>query len=243
VFSHVTAALLLGMPVPWAAERDSRIHVSVPSPEPAPHAQGIRGHRVVLEPADVITSHGLRCTSPERTWCDLAADLSLADLVAAGDHLIHHRLPLTTTAKLAARVSRLGPARGIRALRLALPMLNDRAESPQESRLRVLLELGGLPAPQINHTLVQTETGWEARPDFTYAAQRLVIEYQGDYHRSRAQWRKDMTRRSRLEARGWYVMEINADDLADPGELTERIHSVLRRRSVEFAASAAERPA
>ena len=39
-----------------------------------------------------------------------------------------------------------------------------------------------------------------------------------------------MTRRSRLEAQGWYVMEINADDLGDPVELVARIRSVLARR-------------
>ncbi|MBU1589284.1 MAG: hypothetical protein KKH51_15270 [Actinobacteria bacterium] len=59
----------------------------------------------------------------------------------------------------------------------------------------------------------------------------MILEYQGDYHRSMSQWRKDMTRRSRLEAQGWYVMEINADDLGDPVELVARIRSVLARRT------------
>ena len=40
-----------------------------------------------------------------------------------------------------------------------------------------------------------------------------------------------MTRRSRLEAQGWYVMEINADDLGDPVEIVARIRSVLARRA------------
>lgn len=239
VFSHVTAALLLGVPVPWAAERDRRLHVSVPSALPSPHARGIRGHHLALEAGDVIEVDGLRCTSPERTWIDLATDFSLADLVAAGDHLIHHRLPHTSTARLTSRLARLGSARNVRTLRAALPLLNDRAESPQESRLRVLLELGGLPPADINHSMVETESGWEVRPDFVYRAQQLAIEYQGDYHRSRTQWRKDMTRRSRLEARGWYVMELNADDLWEPVELVERIRSVLVRRIVEIAASGA----
>lgn len=40
-----------------------------------------------------------------------------------------------------------------------------------------------------------------------------------------------MTRRSRLEAKGWYVMELNADDLKDPDELLMRIRLVLARRN------------
>lgn len=46
-----------------------------------------------------------------------------------------------------------------------------------------------------------------------------------------AQWRKDMTRRSRFEAKGWFVMELNADDLDDPTELVERIRMALARGS------------
>lgn len=228
IVSHVTAALLHGMPVPWWFEHDPRIHVAVPAPQPAPHAHGLIGHSLSLTEADPVTVHGIRCTAPERTWCDLGSRLELVDLVAAGDHLIHHRLPLTSRSKLTYRLGRLGPVRGIRTLRAALPLLDDRAESPQESRLRVLLHLAGLPTPRINHAVVETETGWNSRPDFSFPDVKLVIEYQGDYHRTRAQWRKDMTRRSRLEASGWYVMELNADDLKDPAELAERIRSVLR---------------
>jgi len=39
-----------------------------------------------------------------------------------------------------------------------------------------------------------------------------------------------MTRRSRIEAQGGYVMEINADDLRNPAELMARIRSVLISR-------------
>jgi very-short-patch-repair endonuclease len=59
----------------------------------------------------------------------------------------------------------------------------------------------------------------------------VLIEYQGDYHRKvQGQWRKDMTRRSRLEAQDWVVIELNANDLRDPDELASRIRMILRRR-------------
>ena len=41
-----------------------------------------------------------------------------------------------------------------------------------------------------------------------------------------------MTRISRLEADGWLVMQVNKNDLDNPGELIQRIHQVLSRRSV-----------
>ncbi|HEU4807441.1 MAG TPA: hypothetical protein VFT01_04205 [Homoserinimonas sp.] len=49
-------------------------------------------------------------------------------------------------------------------------------------------------------------------------------------HGDEAQRRRDMTRRARLEADGWYVMEVNADDLRDPIELVQRIRRVLAGR-------------
>jgi very-short-patch-repair endonuclease len=58
----------------------------------------------------------------------------------------------------------------------------------------------------------------------------VLLEYQGDYHRTPEQFRADMTRLSRLEADGWYVFQINADDLKNPEELVARLHRVLAAR-------------
>jgi len=230
-FSHTTAALLLRAPLPLALERSTSLDVAIPAPGRAPHARGIRGHELTISSGEVIELDGVRLSSPARTWCDLGAVLSLTDLVAVGDHLIHWRLPLATLEDLSTMMRRFVGRRGMRRLREAFPLLNDRAESRQESVLRVLLELGGLPRASINRDLVDTEAGFIARTDFAFEEFMLLLEYQGDYHRTtRGQWRKDMTRRSRLEAKGWQVMELNADDLKDPAELVSRIRSVLVAR-------------
>jgi len=203
----------------------------VAAPLPSPHAAGIHGHRLDINPDDIIRFQGLRLTSPARTWLDLAAELALDDLVAAGDFLIHHRTPLTSRSALRQQTNEAAGGRGVRNARAANELLSDRPESPQESKLRLILIRGGLPEPEINHAIVDTETGKQVRPDFRFRRFKLILEYQGDYHRTKGQWRKDMTRRSRLEAQGWYVMELNADDLLDPEELIARIRTVLARRS------------
>ena len=227
-FSHSTAALLQGFPVPWRLERSSDLHIVIPSPARGPHAQHIRGHRLTLSDGDLITRGGLRVTSPPRTWCDLASLLSVPELVAVGDHLIHWRLPLATTEELAHSVTHFPGRRGLSRMRAALPLLDGRAESPPESILRVIIVHGGLPTPRINRTLIDTETGQDVRPDFIFSEHKLIIEYQGDYHRTKTQWRKDMTRRTRLEGKGWRVMEINWDDLKDPIDLVVRIRDQMR---------------
>lgn len=121
-------------------------------------------------------------------------------------------------------------------MRIALALLDDRAESAQESILRCLLVMGGLPMPQVNYVVVDAESGKAMRLDLRYPEERLVLEYQGDYHRTRQQWRRDMTRRSRLEAQGWRVMELNADDLRDAADLVARVAAALanQRRLAQF---------
>jgi len=168
-------------------------------------------------------------TSAARTWCDMAGILDLDDLIVLGDYLINHRAPLTSRVELGSMIERMPGARGMRRARAALALLSDRPESAQESRVRLLVLRSGLPEPTINHVVVDTETGREVRPDFRFEAVMLILEYQGDYHRTKAQWRKDMTRRSRLEAQGWTVMELNADDLDDPDELVGRIRLLMAR--------------
>ena len=115
-------------------------------------------------------------------------------------------------------------------MRESLPLLNDRSESRPESWLRVIVVRAGLPSPSINHVIIDAETGARYRTDLAFSTYKVLLEYQGDYHRGREQWRRDMTRRARLEANGWIVMEINGDDLRSPDELAERIRAVLRSR-------------
>lgn len=227
--THSTAALVWGAPLPLRLESSSRIHLGTYAGAAPLVSRHVIGHRLDVAPSDVTTWGGLRVTSPARTWFDLASVLRLDDLVAVGDYLIHHKAPLTDRVEFAKVIGRSVGKRGVRLARQALELLSDRAESRPESRLRVLLVTSGLPTPDINHPLVDTQTGRQVRPDFTFPSHRLILEYQGDYHRTRTQWRRDMTRRARLESQGWTVMELNADDLNDPRELVTRIQRSLSR--------------
>lgn len=230
-FSHSTAAQILEVPLPWRLEQSLDIHAGLPDPQRAPHANGLRGHRLRLEPDDLITVQGLTITSPGRTWQDLATQLSVPDLVAAGDFLIHHRMPLVAIDELIDRARCSGRRHGAGRMRASASLLDPRAESRPESHLRVVLRAAGLEGFTVNHEIVATDGGGsDMRTDFAFVELKLAIEYQGDYHRSKEQWRRDMTRRGRLEEDGWIVMEINADDLRNPVELVARIRRRLALR-------------
>ncbi|MDH6181889.1 hypothetical protein M2152_002071 [Microbacteriaceae bacterium SG_E_30_P1] len=221
-FSHDTAALLWGTPLPPRPR--PFVHISVPEPARAPHAKGIIGHRALV--ADELTVHqGLPLTTPVRTWLDLW-ELSLPDLVAAGDFVIFHERPLATRPGLDWALRHRVSRRGLRTLWRALHLLSDRAESPPESILRVLLLEAGFPPISVNEAIYDRRDRFIARPDLRVDQLRLVIEYLGDYHRDKQQWRSDITRRTRIEAEGWRVFEVGADDLREPHDLVRRIRAV-----------------
>jgi very-short-patch-repair endonuclease len=228
--SHVTAALLHGIPVPYRLEQDPRIHIAVPAPARAPHAHGIAGHALGVGEHELMTlADGLRVTTPIRTWFDLAHALPLLDLVAAGDHLLHGRYPLVRADDLVQALGMLRNRRIRRKLLRAADLLDDRAESAPESILRTLLVLAGIPVSRVNHHVSDRYGEFVARTDLIIDRYRIILEYQGDYHRTtKGQWRADMTRRARLEAEGWRVMELNADDLTNPAELVRRIRALAQ---------------
>lgn len=226
-----TAALLHGIPLPASLETGSALHVGLPRGSRAVHIVGALGHSYDISIDDVVTRDANRVTSVERTWCDLARLLPLGDLVAAGDWLIRRRRPLTSPARLEAAVARHDGQRGVKNLRQAVLLLNDRAESPRESRLRVAIVLAGLPAPEVNVEIFDSRGRFLARADLLYREFKLILEYEGLQHLTdRAQWQRDIDRTHALEDDGWRIIRVTADDLRDPRRLIERIRRHIMTR-------------
>lgn len=174
---------------------------------------------------------GVRVTTVERTWCDLAAQgLDLAALVAAGDFVIWRRHPLTTVGSLAEASARYPGRRGTRTRRRALELVSDRADSAPESELRVAIIEAGLPIPLVNAPVLDVQGSFVAQPDLTWAPQKLALDYEGDHHRTdRAQWHKDLERFSRLQEIGWTALRASAADYRDPARLLTRLAVILSR--------------
>ncbi|MHC5795031.1 endonuclease domain-containing protein [Lacisediminihabitans sp. FW035] len=228
-FSGITAAVVINLPLPSRSEASRRLEVSVPAPLRAPTGRGIRGRSVVVRECEIRVWHGIRISSPERVFCDLGADLDLPDLVAVGDFLIGRMLPLTSRDALAAAIASYPGRRGLPVLRAAHPMLSDRSESRKESHLRVIILTARLPG-MVANLPITTSGGFEYRADLAFPRHRVLIEYQSDYHSDPDNFRADITHRARLEADGWFVMQVNANDLRDPDELVARIRTVLASR-------------
>ena len=227
-FCSVTAAVITAVPVPARFQHARVLHVAVPHPIRAPEGKGIRGHSVHVLEGDVRDRSGLPVSSPERLWCELSAVLTVPQLVAAGDHLVQRYNPATSIERLAA-ASALFPGRvGAGKRAESLPMLDGSSESPMESELRVIVIVAKIPGCVANMTI--EVPGARYRGDLVFPHKKVIVEYQSEYHFDPAQRRKDMTRIDRLQAAGWFVMQVNLDDLNDPDELVARIRSVLEAR-------------
>lgn len=232
-FCGPTAAALLGIPLPYRLSEQTDVHVGAPAPARALNAEGITGHKLGIRAEEIQSAHGLRITTPARTWCDLAAVVTLPELVSAGDFLLRRANPMTTKSQLEECVLHHPGRRGRPALRLALNLLDDRSESPAESVLRVILIQGGFTGMVTNHVVRDRSGRFVARVDLAFPVARVAIEYEGDYHRSEpGRWRKDMIRLRRLEAAGWRVLRVNADDLRDPTQLLMQLARALALRSI-----------
>lgn len=173
------------------------------------YRQLITAHRAPLPPEDVTVIRGVRCTSPLRTAYDLARGLDLRESVVAIDALLHARLITVDT--LDEYAARRGWPDGARLARV-LGLADDGAESPQESRLRLILVLdAGLPKPATQFE-VWTEDGvFVARLDLAYLLPRRVgIEYDGQLHAEEDRRLRDHQRHNRLLNAEWPVLYYGA---------------------------------
>ncbi|MCZ2822403.1 hypothetical protein O2V63_18845 [Modestobacter sp. VKM Ac-2977] len=81
------------------------------------------------------------------------------------------------------------------------PGIVVRAESPQETRVRLLLAAHGLPAP-VAQFEVRADGRFLARVDFGWPERRVALEYDGVWHDGPGQFVRDRQRLSALAAAG-----------------------------------------
>ncbi|MBX3099129.1 MAG: hypothetical protein KF761_06065 [Salinibacterium sp.] len=224
-----TAALLHGLPLPPRLKRKVLpLHIAVMAGQRRVVARGVTAHHVTIDPDDIETIDGLRVTTVERTWCDLAATgVTLAELVAAGDAALWRRDPKTHLRRIRAATARYEGRRGARLIRDAVPLLTDRSDSPPESELRVAFIQAGLPRPLPNYQIRHLGR-LVATPDLTWPERRVLVEYEGEHHLTDArQWAYDIERYARLTELGWTVIRATAADYRDPAKLIARVARAL----------------
>ena len=195
VFSGLTAAWLHGLDV----EGCSPIEITVAAPTTVSSRVGMLVRRRALQKGDVVTVRGLRVTSVPRTLRDLCARLPLTEAVVLCDMALHRRL---------VKVSALS---GTASMQRVSPYVEPAAESPMESRLRMLLVLAGLPRPEAQVEVRDRFLRFLGRPDLYYREARLALEYDGGIHRE--QLAEDNRRQNRLVDSGVRLLRFTAGDI------------------------------
>jgi very-short-patch-repair endonuclease len=107
-----------------------------------------------------------------------------------------------------------------------LPNVDGAAESPQETRLRLLLVAGGLPRPETQIRFPKLHV----RVDMGWREWKVAVEYDGVQHWADARQRSwDIKRIALLEAAGWVVVRVSADMLSRPELVVSRVRDVRAR--------------
>jgi hypothetical protein len=221
VVAGVAASALLGAPY---VDDDVPIELVWPNGRP-PHGLTVRNDK--LAPGEVTRAVGLPVTSVERTAFDLGRLLPRDAAVRRLDALMWSR---KFVPHKVLRLAEIHPrATGLGQLRRVLPLVDGGAASPKETWLRLAVIDAGYPAPTTQLPVCDRRglIGWV---DMGYAELQIALEYDGDHHRrDRGQYVKDQRRLRRLEAAGWIVIRVIAEDTA--ADVIRRLERALRRRA------------
>ena len=238
-FSHITAARLWKTPLPTLFGPSEPLHISTIAPRRAPEGRGTVGHQTRAAVTTVVDRFGFAVSDPASTWVSLAPALGRDDLVAAGDHFVldpavldpHDVRPHCSIADLERRI-RLPRSAGAPAAAAAIALVRVGAESRPETLLRLLLIRAGFPEPELARDLYDSRGRWLARVDLYFAQWRVVVEYDGEQHRtSDVQYSRDEGRTESLVRADYTVVKVRKAQLfRNPNTAVERVANALHDR-------------
>lgn len=176
-----------------------------------------------LAPGETCRVAGVDTTSAARTAFDLGRMHRFEVAVPMVDALLN-ATGIKPADVLAVADAHPG-ARGVARLRSLLPMIDGGAESPQESRLRLVIVRGGLPVPETQIEFRELHI----RVDMGWRKWKVAVEYDGVQHwTDRRQRAWDIDRIALLEEAGWAVVRVSAEMMSRPHVIVERVRAKLR---------------
>ena len=226
VVSHASAARLHGLPLIEA--RDGAPHLTVP-PGTSTNIARAQVHRAPLPSEHVVVLGTTRVTSPARTLVDLARTTSLDEAVAAIDFALHRHLVDAAALQHVIAACRRWP--GMAGARRALRESDRRSESPLESISRLALVRLGIPAADLQRTLLDRRGRFLGRADFYWDDEGVVGEADGrSKYTDRGVLFDEKLRQERMEEAGLVVVRWTWHDVRRrPDALAARIRRALAR--------------
>lgn len=148
----------------------------------------------------------LSVTTPERTAFDLGRRGSLGEAVARLDALGNAtEVKAVDVLELAERHRHV---RGLRQLEAALDLYDPGAESPQETRLRLMIVDAGYPRPQTQIPVLGANGQPRYYLDMGWEEHMLAVEYDGAQHADALGY--DIIRHEYIAQLGWTTIRVAA---------------------------------
>jgi very-short-patch-repair endonuclease len=182
---------------------------------------GIVVHSGSIAGDEICVVRRMNCTTPARTAYDIGRRVADDRAIVRIDALLN--VTRCTVADIEQVAARYCGARGMRHLRASLALVDAGAESPQETRLRLLLVRSGLPTP-VTQILVGNR-----RIDMGWRQWKVGVEYDGAQHwTDPRQHAEDIERLEFLAAQGWTIVRVSARQLRYRPELVvDRVRTAL----------------
>ncbi len=225
VFSHSTAAALLGLPVSDAAA--TALWVTGQQGARTGSEYGVRHQSAPLTDDDLTVVDGLLCTGPTRTVVDCLRHLDALHAVPIGDAAL--RRGLVTPSGLEQELTLRRWPRAAAASEL-LPLLDGRRESPLESRSAVVLNRFGLPRPAVQVKVLDEHGRFVGRPDVLWLEHSVVGEADGliKYDGGRSVIAEERVRQAKFQALGLVVIRWTEQQLyGDPPPIVQQLRPAL----------------
>jgi hypothetical protein len=177
---------------------------------------------------EVETAHGMAVTTPARTALDLACHRPLDVAVAEIDALARAaRLKVADVELLAERYK---GRRGIRDARVALDLVDPGAESPQETRVRLLLIRAGFPRPETQIPVYDEYGQLVAELDMGWRDVMVGVDYEGEHHwKDVRQIERDIRRYEDVTQQGWIDVRVTKADT--DGAIIGRVARAFEQRT------------
>ena len=220
VVSGLSAAVLWG--VDLAGPQDD-VELTITPTAHARRIPGVRVRRAQIAAAEIGRRSGTCLTAPALTAVRVASVLPSDEAVVAIDRMV-----VAGVVDLAAVRARAGAPGTPPRARAACARADGLAQSPQETRLRLLMRRHRLPEPVAQYVVLH-EGRFVARVDFAWPELKVAVEYDGLWHAADDQFAKDRRRLNRLREAGWTVVFVTAADLRDPVRLIATIRAALGR--------------
>ncbi|MGK2881619.1 MAG: hypothetical protein ACSLE6_12775 [Mycobacterium sp.] len=209
-----TAARAYGFDTEDVAE----LHVLTTIDHRLRNTNGLVVHRRNGAPLSAV--RGRRATAPAWTAVEVARTLPRPRALATLDAALRTRTCDREELVIAADQQR--GRRGIAHARELIPLADGRSESPMESEARLVMHDGRLPAPLLQHRILDLD-GRRWRVDFAWPDAMLVVEYDSvEFHSDTEDFRRDRQKWAALQEMNWTVIILLAADVRGTPEKTVR---------------------